>query len=201
MPGRFIVFEGPDGAGKTTQAARLARRREERGEEVLLVREPGGTPAGEAIRDLILAPETDLVPLTEMLLYQAARAQLVTAVLRPALESGKTVILDRYAYSTLAYQGYGLRLAIEEVRAVTRVSTGGLEPERVLFLDLPPEIGLHRVTGARDRIESRPLDYHRRVREGFLAEARRLGARAVVLDATASADHLAAEIDRLLERT
>ncbi len=200
MPGRFIVFEGPDGAGKTTQAARLARRREERGEEVVLLREPGGTPAGEAIRDLILAPETDLVPLTEMLLYQAARAQLVTAVLRPALEAGKTVILDRYAYSTLAYQGYGLGLSVEEVRAVTRVATGGLEPERVLFLDLAPEIGLKRVTGARDRIESRPLEYHRRVREGFLAEARRLGPRAVVLDATSPADHLAAEIERVLER-
>jgi len=135
-----------------------------------------------------------------MLLYQAARAQLVAAVLRPALEAGKTVVLDRYLYSTLAYQGYGLGIDVEEARAVGRIATGGLEPERVVFLDLPPEVGLARVSGARDRIESRPLDYHRRVREGFLREARRLGGRAAVVDGTLPADRVAAEVERALER-
>ena len=186
--GRLYVIDGPDGAGKTTQAARVAACLRERGREVLVLREPGGTPVGEAIRDVLLDPETDLTATAEMVLYQAARAQLVEAVVRPALEAGTDVVLDRFTYSTVAYQAFGLGLDADAVRQVAEVVTGGLRPERVFILDLDPETGLERLQGDRDRIEGRPLDFHRRVREGFLAEAERLGEDAVVVDATRSVD-------------
>lgn len=186
--GRLYVIDGPDGAGKTTQAARVATCLRERGREVLVLREPGGTPVGEAIRDVLLDPDTDLTATAEMMLYQAARAQLVEAVVRPALEAGTDIVLDRFTYSTVAYQAFGLGLDADAVRQVAELVTGGLKPQRVFILDLDPETGLERLQGGRDRIEGRPLDFHRRVREGFLAEAARLGEGAVVVDATRSVD-------------
>ena len=112
----------------------------------------------------------------------------------PALESGHTVLLDRYTYSTVAYQGFGLGLEPEEIRAAARVATHGLEPDRVLFLDLDPEVGLARITGPQDRIEARPLEFHRRVREGYRQEAARLGDKAVVISAERDSDAVAAEV-------
>jgi dTMP kinase len=190
----FFVIDGPDGSGKTTQVARLAQEYKERGASVSVLREPGATPAGEAIRDLLLDPETDLTPPAEMLLYQAARAQIVETAIRPALESGHVVILDRYWYSTAAYQGYGLGLDPDAIRAVSAFATGGLEPDHVFILDLDPERGLARLDGARDRIEQRPLEYHRRVRDGFLKEAALLGDRCTVIDAGRTPDEVAATI-------
>jgi dTMP kinase len=200
VPGRFYVLDGPDGAGKTTQAARLAALLQERGATVSVLREPGATPAGEAIRDLLLDPETDIGCLAEMLLYQAARAQIIEAVVRPALEEGKTIVLDRFGYSTVAYQGYGLGLDPEIIRTVTRISTSGLEPDHVFILDLPPEVGLGRLDGPKDRIERRPLEYHQRVREGFLAEAKRLGDRCTLVDTTRTPDEVAASIREAIVR-
>lgn len=194
MPGRFFVIDGPDGSGKTTQAARLASELKARGEAVTVLREPGATPAGEAIRDLLLDPDTDVTPLAEMLLYQAARAQLVEAVVRPALESGQIVILDRYWYSTAAYQGSGLGLDRDAILSVSSVATGGLEPDHVFLLDVDPETALSRLDGRRDRIEGRPLDYHRRVREGFLEVARLLEGRCTVIDGARSPDEVAETI-------
>jgi len=198
--GSFFVLDGPDGAGKTTQAARLAEHLRAGGGTVVVLREPGATPAGEAVRDLLLDPDTDVTPLAEMLLYQAARAQVVEAVIRPALGDGKAVVLDRYWYSTAAYQGAGLGLDAAAIRTVSQVATGGLEPDHVFFLDLEPAVGLGRCGGARDRIEGRPLDFHRRVREGFLALARELGERATVLDATEPADDVARRIREVADR-
>jgi dTMP kinase len=198
--GRFYVIDGPDGSGKTTQAARLAAHLQESGLRALVLREPGATPAGEAIRDLLLDTETDLTPLAEMLLYQAARAQISERVVRPALDQGTSVVLDRYCSSTVAYQGFGLGLSPERIREVSSIATGDLEPDHVFFLDLDPEIGLARLQGARDRIEGRPLEYHRRVRRGFLAEAARLGSNATVLDAGRSADEVAREIAAVVDR-
>ncbi|MHC4820028.1 MAG: dTMP kinase, partial [Planctomycetota bacterium] len=152
MAGRFLVIDGPDGAGKTTQAMRIAEFLRARGEEVVTLREPGATPAGEAIRELLLDADTDVTPLTEMLLYQAARAQVVETVIRPALAQGHSVVLDRYWYSTAAYQAHGLGLDPVSVRHVSAVATGGVEPDHVFFLDLDAEVGLARLGGERDRI-------------------------------------------------
>lgn len=200
MAGRFLVIDGPDGAGKTTQAVRVAEFCRRRGEDVVTLREPGATPAGEAIRDLLLDADTDVTPLAEMLLYQAARAQVVETVIRPALARGRSVVLDRYWYSTAAYQAHGLGLDPVAVRHVSAVATGGLEPDHVFILDVDPEVGLARLDGERDRIEGRPLAYHRRVREGFLAEARALGERATILDASRPAEEVADAIRAVLER-
>ncbi len=200
MGGRFLVIDGPDGAGKTTQAVLIAQFFRARGDDVVTLREPGATPVGEAIRDLLLDADTDVTPLAEMLLYQAARAQVVEAVIRPALARGCTVVLDRYWYSTAAYQAHGLGLDPAAVREVSAVATSGLEPDHVFILDVDPEVGLARLDGERDRIEGRPLDYHRRVRAGFLAEARALEGRATVLDASRPAEEVAAGIRVVLER-
>ena len=199
MRGRFLVLDGPDGSGKTTQIARLAARLRERHEKVLVLREPGATPMGEAIRDLLLHADVDITPLAEMLLYQAARAHLVETVIRPALAAGQTVLLDRYWYSTAAYQGHGLGLDPEEIRRVSSVATGGLEPDRLILLDLPADIGLSRLKGKRDRVEGRSLEYHRRVREGFLDEARRLGEKATVIDASRDEEAVARDVRAAVE--
>jgi len=202
MGGVFLVLDGPDGSGKTTQTAHLANYLRARGETVRVLREPGATPAGEAIRDLLLDPDTDVVPVAEMLLYQAARAQVVAAVIRPELAQGHWVVLDRYCFSTMAYQGYGLGLDPAAVRSVTEIATGGLMPDHLFLLDLDPALGLERSAGGRrgaDRIEGRPLEYHRRVREGFLAEAKRFHPRASVLDAGRAVEIVAEAIRQRVE--
>ncbi len=193
------MLDGPDGSGKTTQIARLAARLRERGENVLVLREPGATPMGEAIRDLLLHADVDITPLAEMLLYQAARAHLVETVVRPAVDAGQTVLLDRYWYSTAAYQGHGLGLDPEEIRRVSAVATSGLEPDRLILLDVPADVGLARLKGKRDRVEGRSLDYHKRVREGFLVEARRLAKKATVVDASHDEESVARDVWRAVE--
>lgn len=175
--GLFLTFEGPDGAGKSTQARLLQERLQAYGREVLLVREPGGTPIGEKMRELLLDPRyTEMTVVCEVFLYSAARAQLVVEQIRPALSRGAVVISDRYGDSTLVYQGLagGENLAI--IRRINLWATGGLVPRRTFLLDLDAEMGLLRVRGAKggirpageDRIEQKELNFHRRVRRGFL---------------------------------
>ncbi|HSL98421.1 MAG TPA: dTMP kinase [Candidatus Deferrimicrobiaceae bacterium] len=197
MKGWFITLEGPDGAGKSLQAERLAAALGARGRTVRLTREPGGTSLGERIRRMLLTPgEPPITPRADALLFSAARAQHVADVIRPALDSGATVICARYADSTLAYQGYGSGLPLPELRVVTDLATGGLRPDRTILLDIPPEVGLARKTddGITRFEASFDVEFHRRVREGFLALAAAEPDRWVVVDATVPADDVAARV-------
>jgi len=189
-PALFIAFEGPEGAGKSTQIARLARRLTDAGRDVVVTREPGGTPAGDRIRDVVLDPNLEIAPLAEFLLYAAARAQHVDERIRPALERGATVLCDRFAASSVAYQGYGRGLDPAWVRELNRNATGGLTPDATVLLDVPSDVGMERIAarGATDRLERADLPFHRRVRDGFLAEASVHGDWIVVNAARAESD-------------
>ena len=175
MGGFFIAFEGPEGAGKSTQLRRLHRRLQAAGLEPVVTKEPGGTPLGERVRELVLLePELDISPISEFLLYSASRAQLVEDVIRPALSAGKLVLCDRFAGASVAYQGYGRSLSLDFIQTVTKQTTGGLEPDLTLFFDIEPELGLARVAsrGQKDRLEGADLAFHKRVHKGFLAQAK-----------------------------
>ena len=173
MRGVFIAFEGPEGAGKSTQLRLLENRLRARGTEPLVAKEPGGTPVGERIRQLVLLPELHITPLSEFLLYSSSRAQLVESVIEPALSASRLVLCDRFAGASVAYQGYGRGLSLTFIDAVTAQTTAGLKPNLTLFLDLEPAAGLARVAqrGYKDRLERADLEFHRRVYQGFLAQA------------------------------
>jgi len=189
--GRFITVEGPDGAGKTLQAARLAAALQGLGHDVLLTREPGGTRLGDEIRAVLMANGGEPIdPIADALLFNAARAQHVATVIRPALATGRIVISARYADSTLAYQGYGGGVDLGTLRSIIAIATGGLVPDRTILLDLPAEAGLRRKTpDSHTRFETTfDLDFHHRVRAGFLAMAADEPARWVIVDAERDAD-------------
>jgi dTMP kinase len=167
--GKLIVFEGAEGAGKTTQLRLLAERLTARGIDCVAVREPGGTPVGDVIRDLLLDPQATICPSAEALLFMASRAELVSRELRPKLEKGSIVIVDRFFLSTYAYQVVGRGLAEEDVRAANRLATGGLVPDLTILLDVPVALGMERADsrGSRDRMERSGDDFHARVGEAF----------------------------------
>lgn len=202
--GLFITLEGPDGSGKTVHAERLRSAVAATGRYALLVREPGGTPAGERIRAILMDRHESSVHLTQRadaLLFMAARAQLVEAVIRPALERGEIVLSDRYLDSTLAYQGYGGRLGVNYLLPVGRFATGGLRPDLTILFDVPVEIGLARKSDAElTRFEAHfDRAYHERVRAGYLALAAAEPDRWLIVDASApEADVLAAARGELL---
>lgn len=191
--GIFVTFEGGEGVGKTTQIALLARAFEKEGRRVVVTREPGGSALANRIRSLLLDPKMHgLVPLAELFLYEASRAQHVQDVVGPALAAGRVVICDRFADSTIVYQGAGRKLGAPLVASLNKVATGGLKPDLTLLLDLDPRIGLARV-GARgilDRMEKEKLAFHRALRKGYLALAKREPRRVKVMDASQSRDQL-----------
>jgi len=204
----FIAFEGPDGSGKSTQIKLLYESLCQRGFDVLLVREPGGTSIGEQIRQILHdVTNTAMLPNTEILLYSASRAQLVGEVITPALERGRIVLSDRYAYSTLAYQGYGHGLDLDLLRVVTDFATGGLEPDLVIYLDIEVEAGLRRRLAAHargeaewNRMDQKEIEFHRRVRQGYLAMAQQDPERWFVLDADRPIEEIEADIWKRVER-
>ncbi len=200
--GPFITIEGPEGAGKTTQAERLERALRARGLPVRRTREPGGTELGERIREVLLSgSSTAHDPLADALLFNAARRQLVEEVIEPELAAGTVVICARFADSTRAYQGYGGGLPLADLKRLEEIATGGLVPDLTILLDLPVEIGLGR-KGPDDqtRFETAfDLAFHRRVRNGFLAMAVAEPGRFVVLDATAEPDAVASRIVRSVD--
>jgi dTMP kinase len=192
--GLFLAFEGGEGAGKSTQLRVLADELASRGYEVVLTHEPGDTPVGLRLRELLLDPDTTVTAQTEALLYAADRAEHVANVIAPRLASGAVVISDRYLDSSIAYQGYARGLDIDVITGTSLWATGGLLPDLTLLLDLDPEVGLRRArgrSGRLDRLEAEALDFHKRVREGFLTLANAAPSRYAVVDAGLAPDQVA----------
>ncbi len=200
--GLFITFEGTDGSGKTTQIKLLEAYMKEKGYEVILSREPGGTRVSEIIRDIILNPENkEIVPLTEMILYAASRAQHVAEVIQPAVQSGKIVICDRFVDSSYAYQGAGREMDLKMIADVNRVAINGMVPDITFFLDIDPEVAIKRrinSTGA-DRIEQEKLDFHKRVYDGYKKLSILYPDRIKTIDAANSVDDISAQIKEYID--
>ena len=198
--GFFVAFEGGEGAGKSTQSALLADWLRARGRRPIMTFEPGDTPVGKQLREILLGHDTGaLHPRTEALLYAADRAEHVGAVIRPALERGEVVITDRFLDSSLAYQGAGRSLAVADVASLSAWATAGLLPDLTVVLDVDPAVGLGRFDTPADRLEAEPLAFHQRVREEFLALAEREPQRYLVLDAALDVESLHAAICRAVE--
>ena len=192
---RFIVLEGIDGAGKSSQMEPLAAWLAERGRRVATCRDPGSTAAGDAIRAILLdRRDLQLDMTTEMLLYMAARAQLVAELIRPALARGDWVLSDRYLLANVVYQGHAGGLDADVIRRVGAVATGGLEPDLVLLLDIDPEVAGRRMARPLDKLEARGDDFRRRLREGYRAEAAGRPDRIVVIDAARDAADVQASL-------
>lgn len=191
-PGLFVAFEGGEGAGKSTQVRQLAEALRSRGREVVTTFEPGDTPVGRELRQILLGHQTGrLDARTEALLYAADRAEHVASVVRPALERGAVCITDRYLDSSVAYQGAGRVLDPADVERISHWATGDLLPHLTIVLDIDPALGLTRFDAPADRLESEPLAFHQRVREHFLALAARSPERYLVLDAVRPVHDLA----------
>jgi len=206
--GCFITLEGPDGSGKTTQIQTLYHDLVVEGYPVLLVREPGGTDIGDQIRTILHdVKNVEMLANAEVLLYSASRAQLVGQVIRPALEAGKVVLCDRYAESTMAYQGYGHDLDQELLKAITAFATGGLRPDLIIYLDIDVEESLRRKEQASrqgtcewNRMDQKGLAFHRRVRDGYLQLMAKEPERWFVLDAVQSIESLQTSIRKRVKR-
>ena len=210
MAGTFITFEGVEGCGKSTQLELLAQHLKGSGRQVLTTREPGGTPIGERIRSILLdSAHSEMKPITELLLYAAARHQHVSEVIQKALESGAIVLCDRYADATTAYQGAARKVDPAVLNELHQIATGGLEPHLTILLDCPANVGLGRararnakedIEGTADRFEREELAFHERVREGYLAIARAWPQRVTVIDATSDAQTTHRRIAQVVEK-
>lgn len=204
-PGIFITFEGGDGAGKTTQLDLLCSTLSERGYDVVKLHEPGGTKLGEQIRRVLLEDRgEEMDPRAELMLFEAARAQLVSQVIRPALVQGKVVVCDRFCDSTVAYQGYGRHLGAELVDQANKAVTQGLEPDCTILLEIPVQAGLERAkaasaNGTGDRMEQAGTPFHERVGEAFEALAREHAERFAVIDARGTLEEVAAAVMQTIE--
>ncbi|QNU67177.1 dTMP kinase [Ruminiclostridium herbifermentans] len=200
--GKFITFEGTDGSGKTTQIKLLEEYLKNKGYEVVLSREPGGTKVSELIRDLILDPaNTEIDPLTEMILYAASRAQHIAQIIKPSIEAGKIVICDRFVDSSYAYQGFGRGIDLRLIADVNRVAIDGISPDITFFLDIDPETAIKRrinATGA-DRIEQEKLDFHKRVYEGYKKMSLLFPDRIMTIDAEKPMDEISSQINEYID--
>jgi dTMP kinase len=198
--GMFITFEGIEGCGKSTQVELLRKHLNRLGHEVLITREPGGCLIGEKIRDILLDPaNSGMTALTELLLYEASRAQHVADVIGPALEAGVTVISDRFYDASTAYQGHARGLGADTVMELNLVATGGLRPDLTIVLDLPASEGLRRLGRDLDRIESEAIDFHEKVRNGYIEVARKDPERVKVVDSSDAIETTASEVVKIVE--
>ena len=195
LAGRFIVFDGPDGSGKTTQFARFVSYCRDAGIDMCEVREPGGTTIGEQIRAILLNPDNIEMSLRcEMMLYMASRAQLVEERIRPALDRGQLVLADRFLSSTLAYQGAAGGLSEAEILAVGKVAVGSIWPDLTIIVDVDERVAARRLHPLLDRMEKKGVEFHRRVREGFLVQARAQPSQYLVVDGTREVDAVFAAV-------
>ncbi len=201
LKGLFITFEGTEGSGKSTQIKKAAAYLKKKGRKVLLLREPGGTRVSEAIREIILNKDyKEMADSTELLLYLAARAQIVREKILPALQKGYAVICDRFEDSTLAYQGYGRKISLKAIREVSRLFVrGGLQPRLTLLLEIDPKEGMKR-GGRHDRMERQSFAFHNKVYRGFLSLAKGNPGRYKVIDARQSIEDVSKEIRKVLDR-
>ena len=200
-PGQFIVLDGPEGSGKTTQVERLIQWLREGGRQATAVRDPGSTPVSERIREVLLdkrLPEMDVH--TEIFLYMASRAEMVARIILPALEVGLVVVSDRFVSSTAAYQGAAGGLSPEIIWNLGRIACAGIEPDLTVILDLDVETGFARLRRERDRIESKDRAYHEKVRQGFLAMAAERPDRFAVVDASRPPDDVTRHIREAVAR-
>lgn len=204
MKGMFITVEGPDGSGKTTQLQLLVRSLTEKGYEVVVTREPGGTKVGNSIREVLLSPEHDeMTPRVEMILYAASRAQNIDQVIRPALKRGAIVVCDRFVDASIAYQGYGLQYDLNQILSLNEWATAGIKPDLTFLFDLTPDQASRRMKdrGQLDRIESRDESFHQRVYDGFKKILEQHPDRMVRIDANATIEMIQDEVlDITLER-
>ncbi|MFY9176517.1 MAG: dTMP kinase [Caldicoprobacterales bacterium] len=198
MKGYFITFEGPDGSGKTTQINLLKEYLVNKGHDVIVTREPGGTPISEAIRNIILdTRHKEMNAITEMLLYAAARAQHVAQLIKPALDQGKIVLCDRFVDSSVAYQGVGRNLGIEMIEEINKVALQGIVPDLTLFFDIEPEKGLKRGLGRdrkADRLEQEDISFHKKVYQGFCMLCQRYPERFKRINADADIEEIHCQI-------
>jgi dTMP kinase len=200
LRGKFIVLDGPEGCGKSTQLKLLYDRLQAEGVGAIAVRDPGTTRIGEQVRSILLNPENiDMSMRCEMLLYMAARAQMMKQLIAPALERGDCVLCDRFVSSTLAYQLGGDGLGAEEIRVTADIAVSGRWPDLTIILDIAPERSFARIGRARDRLEQRPLSYHEQVHANYLAQAHADPARHVIVNADRPIDAVQVDIVRSLE--
>ena len=198
MQGLFITFEGPDGCGKTTQMKLLAEYLEKKGEEVVLTREPGGKGLGEKVREILLNYDGEVSDRCESFLFLADRAQNIDIIVNPAVKAGKIVLCDRHIDSTVAYQGYGRGLDIERINMLNNLATNGKKPDLTFVFDVDVETSMKRVGKEKDRMESAGIDFHNRVRQGYLELAKQEPNRIKVIDATKSIEEIHDEVINIL---
>ncbi|MBI2810373.1 MAG: dTMP kinase [Candidatus Melainabacteria bacterium] len=197
--GTFVTLEGPEGAGKTTQLKQLSKQLDILGIDHIVTRDPGGTPLGRQIRRILLNPENPVNPMTELLLYQADRAQHVGEVIMPALKEGKLVLCDRYTDSTMAYQGYARGIDFKIIEELNQVATGGLKPELTILFDLESSEGLSRLhPGGHDRLEREAIEFHHKVREGYHQLAKKEPERWKTIDASKPMTTVQTELRKVL---
>lgn len=198
MQGLFITFEGPDGCGKTTQMKLLAEYFEKKGKEVVLTREPGGKGLGEKVREILLNYDGEVSDRCESFLFLADRAQNIDIIVNPAVKEGKIVLCDRHIDSTVAYQGYGRGLNIDRINMLNNLATNGKKPDLTLVFDVDVETSMKRVGKEKDRMESAGIDFHNRVRKGYLELAKQESKRIKVLDATKSIEEIHKDVINIL---
>lgn len=199
LKGKLIAFEGIDTSGKSTQARRLVKRLSEAGHPVVSTGEPGGTPIGDSVRSILLSRQHEsLLPFSELLLFIVSRAQNTHEVIVPALRAGKTVVASRYRMSSVAYQGYGRGIDLDLIRNLNETAACGLHPDVTFLIDISAEVAIRRKTTEQDRIEVESMEFHYRVRQGFLELAER-DPNAVVIDGDRSPEEIAEDVARYLQ--